>query len=269
MTEPSLDQIAEELDAARLRAREIDQYAGRVDLSLADAYRVLLRGVEARRGRGEQVVGVKLGFTSREKARQMGVADVILGVLTDEMQVPAGGDLDHGAMIHPRVEPEIAFRLAEDVSISTLAEDLLAHVTHVAAAVEVIDSRYRNFSFSLSDVVADNTSASYFAVGEWLPLTDELRDGGLGDLAVELRIDGALAAAGSTKAILGDPLEALAAAQRLAGTHGHPIVPGGIILAGSATAAVQLPADAVVAVVVAGLGTVTLSTSRTAAEVQG
>lgn len=270
MTEQwSLDQIAEELHAARLDVREIDQFAGRTDLSLAEAYDVLLRGIDLRRRRGEQVVGLKLGLTSLAKAKQMGVADVILGVLTDEMQVPTGADLDHGTMIHARVEPEIAFRLGEGVSISTLAGDLRAHVTHVSAAVEVIDSRYRNFSFSLSDVVADNTSASHFAVGDWLPFTEELRDGGLGDLAVELRIDGAPAAVGSTNAILGDPLQALAAAQRLVGTYGHPIVPGAIILAGSATAAVHMPADAVVEVVVARLGTVTLRTSRTAAEVQG
>jgi len=269
MAEPtSLDQIAAELDAARLAAREIDQFAGRVDLSLADAYRVLLRGIDLRHGRGEQVVGVKLGFTSREKAEQMGVADVILGVLTDQMQVTVGGHLDHGTLIHPRVEPEIAFRLAEGVPVSALAKDFLAHVTHVSAAVEVIDSRYHNFSFSLADVVADNTSASHFAVGDWLPVTDELRHGGLGDLAVTLTIDGAPVAAGSTKAILGDPFEALVAAQRLTGTHGHPIVPGGIILAGSATAAVQLPADATVEVVVAGLGAVTVHTSRRAVEAQ-
>lgn len=263
MTEPTiLERIAEELDMARLTARETDQFADRFSLPLPDAYRVLLRGIELRRRRNEDVVGVKLGFTSKEKAEQMGVADVILGVLTDEMQLLNGGNLDPDTLIHPRVEPEIAFRLADDVPVAMLAHDLAAHVTHVSAAVEVIDSRYRNFSFSLSDVLADNTSASHFAVGDWFAVTDELRNGGLKHVPVTLSINGVIEAAGSTNAILGDPFEALEAAQRLAGTHGHPIVPGGIVLAGSATAAVALPADAMVEVAVAGLGTVGFRTSR-------
>jgi 2-oxo-3-hexenedioate decarboxylase len=267
MTETSSHtRIAEELDAARLASREIDQFAGRTDISLDDAYRVLLQGIERRIQRGEHVVGLKLGLTSKEKARQVGVSDVILGVLTDEMLVSPGASLRHDTTIHPRVEPEIAFLLSDSASVEELAHDLLAHVTHVCAAVEVIDSRYRNFTFSLSDVVADNTSASHFATGEWVPFDEELRNGGLDDLAVELRIDGTLAADGSTKAILGDPLETLEAAQRLAALHGHPIVPGSIILAGAATVAVPLPAGVTVEVQVAGLGAVTLTTSTRTTE---
>ncbi|MEV1295719.1 fumarylacetoacetate hydrolase family protein [Pseudonocardia sp. NPDC049635] len=255
--------IAAELDAARREARDIQQFAGRVEITLADAYAVLLEGISLRRERGEQVLGLKLGFTSKEKAAQMGVSDVILGVLTDGMAVSVGGELDHGLLIHPRVEPEIAFRLAGDVSSEDLAgaEGTVAHATHVAAALEVIDSRYRDFSFSLEDVVADNTSASYYVIGEWHEMTDAMRAGDMADLAVELRIDREVVASGSTRAILGDPLEALRAAARLAGQYGHPLEPGHVVLAGAATAAVPLPAGSDVEVHVDTLGTAALRTT--------
>jgi 2-oxo-3-hexenedioate decarboxylase len=256
--------LAVELDEARRNGREIAQFAGRIDLTLAEAYDVLLRGIDLRRRRGERVAGLKLGFTGREKAVQMGVSDVILGVLTDRMHVVDAGELDRGSLIHPRVEPEVAFRLADDVPADVLTGEragLIPYVTHVAAAMEVIDSRYRNFSFSLEDVVADNASASHFAVGEWREVTDEMRKRGLSDLAVELRIGGHRAASGSTRAILGDPLESLVAATRLAADHGHPLAPGYIVLAGSATAAIPLPSGALVEVQVDEVGAVSLRTT--------
>ncbi|MTD52496.1 2-keto-4-pentenoate hydratase [Amycolatopsis pithecellobii] len=259
MTEPTA--LAAGLDDARRNGRAIDQFAGRIGLTLGKAYDVLLRGIDLRRERGERVVGLKLGFTSKEKAVQMGVSDVILGVLTDRMRVVDAAELDHDSLIHPRVEPEIAFRLADDVPAD---EPLLPHVTHVAAAVEVIDSRYRDFSFSLADVVADNTSASHFAVGEWREVTDEMKSGGLSNLTVELFVDGDRAASGSTQAILGDPLASLVAATRLAARHGHPLAAGHIVLAGSATAAIPLPARARIEVKVEGIGAVSLRTTSRA-----
>ena len=264
LVEGLVDECVRELDEARTRVRPIDQFAGRADLALGEAYRVLLGGIDRRCSRGERVVGLKLGFTSREKAEQMGVSDVILGVLTDRMQVDSGGVVDSDLLIHPRVEPEIAFRIGDEVPAAALsARDgrLLDHVTHVAAAIEIIDSRYRNFSFSLEDVVADNTSGSHFAVGAWHELTDELRARGLSGRDVELRIDHTVAATGSTSAILGDPVESLVAARRLALRHGHPIEPGFVVLAGSATAAAPLPPGALVQVTVDGLGEVSLSAS--------
>lgn len=256
---------AEELDEARTQARTIEQVAGRMSLTLSDAYKVLLGGITLRQSRGERVVGLKLGFTSKEKAQQMGVSDVILGVLTDRMRVIDGGPLDSGSVIRPRVEPEIAFRISEDVPAAVLTapgDGLLAHVTHVAAALEVIDSRYRDFSFSLEEVVADNTSGCHFAIGEWQDLNDEGKARGVSDLGVELRVDGAVAAAGTTSAILGNPFESLVAAKRLALRHGHPLEPGFVVLAGSATAAVPLPSAALVEASVEGLGSVSIRTSR-------
>lgn len=246
------------LDEATSAAAAVDQLSKRPDvepLDLDDAYAVQLAGIDLRRERGEEVVGLKLGFTSKEKARQMGVSDVIIGVLTSAMTVPSGDRVVMDALIHPRIEPEVAFLLSGEVD-DLAAVDLLDHVTHVAPALEIIDSRYRDFSFSLEDVVADNTSAIRYVVGAWQPF--DRRD--LADLAVEMRIAGEAVAQGSTGAILGDPLNALGDVRRLAARYGHPLPAGSVVLAGAATAAATLPRGVEVVASVAGLGEVSVTT---------
>ena len=161
-------------------------------LTLDDAYAVQRAGIERRVARGDTVVGLKLGFTSRAKAEQMGVSDVIAGVLTASMQLRDGARVDPTGLIHPRVEPEIAFRFGTSVDPTAAACDPVGAIVEVAPALEIIDSRYENFRFSLADVVADNTSAAAFVVGSWRPLPAVRASLDLTDLAVTLSADGAV-----------------------------------------------------------------------------
>lgn len=252
----SIDDLARRLDDAVRSATAIPQLSDEEPLTLDEAYAVQRAGIALKVGRGDPVVGVKLGFTSEAKARQMGVSDVIIGQLTAATQVADGGEVDLAAMVHPRIEPEVAFRLGRELSADD--PDPLTAVSEVATALEIIDSRYRDFRFSLEDVVADNTSAAGFVVGDWLPFAD-VADA-LGSAAVTLSFDGAVREQGSTDAILGDPRHAVAATQRMAGLHGLPLPAGSIILAGAATAAVALEPGVLVQATVAGLGAVSVRT---------
>ena len=232
---------AERLDGVQLTRTPMPQISSRHPLDVDEAYAVQHALIARRRARGEKVIGLKLGFTSRAKAVQMGVADVILGSLTDQMLIADGGAFSTASAIHPRVEPEIAYLLER------------GRVVAAATALEIIDSRYADFRFDLGDVIADDTSACAFAVGAWHPLTADLDN-----RAVVLDIDGRLAQTGSTAAILGDPARAVATSRRLAEAHGFEPLLDGILLAGAATAAVPVPAAGVVEASIAGLGRVTL-----------
>jgi 2-oxo-3-hexenedioate decarboxylase len=231
---------SELLDAAQRDRTAIQQ----LDLApdLAAAYRIQRELVGHRLARGERLVGCKLGFTSKAKMAQMGVSEIIVGRLTDVMQLADGTEVDLGRFIHPRIEPEIAFRLGRDVD-----GDIADCVDAVAPALEIIDSRYRDFRFSLADVIADNTSAAAFVVGEWQPMRD------VADLAVRLVVDGSDAEVGSTAAILGHPLRALEELAPLAAKYDIAMRAGDVILAGAATAAVPFGPHRVAAHV-AGLG---------------
>ena len=105
----------------------------------------------------------------------------------------------------------------------------------VAPAIEVIDSRYENFKFSASDVVADNSSSSSFVLGPW-----NAPDVALSNLGMVLEFNGQPVQIGSSAAILGHPGRSLAAASRLVAEAGGELQAGWIILAGGATAAEAL-----------------------------
>ncbi|GHJ93796.1 4-oxalocrotonate decarboxylase [Streptomyces sp. NE5-10] len=250
------ERLARALDAAALEARPLPG-GGSGLTDVAEAYAVQEALVARRLARGERPTGVKLGFTSLAKMRQMGVADLIHGRLTDRMEVPDGGRCEVAGLIHPRVEPEVAFLLGASLAPGG---DPAAAVAAVAPALEVIDSRYDGFRFSLPEVIADNTSAAAYAVGPWTAPRDLGGLGALGNLGVVLELDGRPAETGSTAAILGHPLRALAAAARLTG----PLATGTVILAGAATAAVPLPPGTHVRATVARLGTVSLTTGEAA-----
>ncbi len=249
-------QIADTLDQAAQIAQPIVQISKHTGLTLPDAYIIQEYLVGKRLGRGESVVGVKLGFTSKAKMEQMGVKDMIWGILTQGMEIEDGGNLVRSQFIHPRAEPEIAFRVARNIGHELTQKEAMHYVDGVAVALEIIDSRYQNFSFSLEDVVADNCSSAGFVVGPW-----QKPDSAIENLKMTLSLDGTMRQQGSSQAILGNPWEAFVAATRLVSQQGKTLKIGDVVLAGAATAAEYLEGHSNVKAFAEGLGEVTLTIS--------
>jgi 2-oxo-3-hexenedioate decarboxylase len=203
---------------------------------------------------GEHVVGAKLGLTSRAKQRTMGVAQPIVGFLTDTMQLSdADGEQVRGRTAQPRVEPEIAFRLARDLDAPLTPWTAEQAVDAVAVAVEVIDSRYAGFGFRLPDVVADNTSAAGFLVGPW---TSPRQAGDLATAGCILSVDGTVAQTATGAAILGHPLRALVHLSEHLARRGERLSAGAVVLAGALTDAVPVRPGVVYRAEIRGLGAV-------------
>ncbi|MBQ1122105.1 2-keto-4-pentenoate hydratase [Streptomyces smyrnaeus] len=250
ITADTVEVLAERLDAAQTAAADTPSLADTHEFGIEDAYAIQAALLARRRARGEHLTGVKLGFTSRAKMAQMGVSDVIVGRLTDAMRVADGAEVDLARLIHPKVEPEVAYRLCRDVEVADPTVDIESCVDAVAPALEIIDSRYRDFRFTYEDVVADNTSAAAYAIGAWRPAAQ------VSNRAVRL-LSGTTEAVGSTAAILGSPVRALHALLDMCRRRGIPLRAGQVVLAGAATAAVPL-APGVTSCEVAGLGTVSV-----------
>jgi 2-oxo-3-hexenedioate decarboxylase len=228
-----LHAIAVRLDAAALHATTTHQSPD--PLTLADAYKIQDAMVHLRGARGERIVGLKMGFTSRAKMVQMGIDEMIFGRLTSGMQVEEGGATPTSSYIHPRVEPEIAFLLKRKLCGTITHLDARAAVEAIAPAIEIIDSRYENFKFSLADVVADNASSSGFVIG-----AAQMPDLDISNLGMALSVNGQVREVGSSAAILGNPWRSLIAAARFAEQYGFELRPGDVVMAGGATAAVAI-----------------------------
>uniref|UniRef100_UPI003AFF73C1 2-keto-4-pentenoate hydratase n=1 Tax=Rhodococcus hoagii TaxID=43767 RepID=UPI003AFF73C1 len=129
-----IETLAKRLDEAQTGVHDTLSLADDVELGIDDAYRIQEALIARRRARGETLVGVKLGFTSKAKMAQMGVSDVIVGRLTDTMTVDDGGTVDLHRFIHPKIEPEVAYRLARDIDLDDPTVDIENCVDAVAPA---------------------------------------------------------------------------------------------------------------------------------------
>lgn len=227
--------IARQLDEAAQHAISVPQVAAAHNINLEEAYKIQRLSMGRRYQRGEESIGVKLGFTSRAKMEQMGVSDMIWGWLTDSMLYQDGDTLPLHKFIHPRAEPEICFVVSKEINKALSLDEAKDHIGSLAVAIEIIDSRFQNFKFSLEDVVADNCSSTALVVGERLPI-----DTNLSDVSMQLVINGEVRQSGNTDAILGNPWESVMAASRLVSETGLTLPEGSLIMAGAATAAEYL-----------------------------
>ncbi|MFT4663799.1 MAG: 2-oxo-3-hexenedioate decarboxylase [Polaribacter sp.] len=250
----SIQQLATIIDQAAHQAKAIPQLSLQQSFSETEAYAIQAASLQHRYERGEKLIGLKMGFTSKAKMEQMGVHDMIWGRLTDAMYFENGSHFSKNKMIHPRAEPEICFRVKKAINRELSMEEAIDYVDGIAAAIEIIDSRYENFKFSLEDVIADNCSSTGLIIGDWKEPSANLND-----LSISLSIDGKPVHEGSSNAILGNPWEAFVAATRLAAKYEQEIPAGFYIMAGAATPAVYLEEGQSVLVEVEGFEDVGIS----------
>jgi 2-oxo-3-hexenedioate decarboxylase len=254
LSSDDVDAFAQFLDRATTDVRPVTKLTSSTAFSLDEGYAIQRAGIALRRLRGDGLVGMKMGLTSRAKMQQMGVAIPIYGHLTKSMILDDGGTVQRRAHIHPRVEPEIAFLLGRALEGPVTPAQALLAVDGVCCALELIDSRYENFQFTLPDVVADNASSSRFVLGNVV----RARDFETGNLGMVMTKNGVVAECGSSAAIYEHPARSLAALANQLAALGERLAAGAIVMTGGATAAIALQAGDRVRLDVQGLGSAEL-----------
>ncbi|MBW2960909.1 2-keto-4-pentenoate hydratase [Mesonia aestuariivivens] len=249
-------EIAEILDQAARYARPISQLATDCQIDLDAAYQIQNLCVSKRLERGEYVTGYKLGITNRAKMQELGVHDLIWGVLTNSMEILNQEKVEVIRWIQPRAETEIAFRISKDIEESVGLKEITNYIDKMAPAIEIVDSRYENFKFSLEDVVADNCSASAYVVGDWINLEENIND-----LQIHLKVNRETLAEGKTNAILSNPLQSVVELSRLASKAGTVIKKGQIVLAGAATTSINFSSNQLIEAQIEKLGKVSFKTN--------
>jgi 2-oxo-3-hexenedioate decarboxylase len=258
LADPAILQLAQHLHDHRLARRESPRLSeAHPGLDVETGYRVMRAGVALRTAAGERVVGYKMGLTSKAKREQMNLPSPCYGTLTDRMAVPDGGTFEVAGGIHPKIEPEVAFRTARELKGRVSREEALAACDGVAAAMEIIDSRYAGFKyFSLPDVVADNSSSSHFVVSADWRAPAQAPD--LLQARITLSVDGQVKQSAPGSAISGDPVLSLVQLVEMLDAHGLALPAGSVVLAGAATVAEVLAPGQRVEAEVEGLGRVSV-----------
>jgi 2-oxo-3-hexenedioate decarboxylase len=248
----SADEIAARLAKARADRTPIGSFSAELDgFDLASAYEVqrLLRNDAG------ALAGWKLGVTSRAKQAQVGVHEPVRGYLAAGDGLDLGEPLVVAEHIQPRAEPEIVFVMGADLAgPSVTSSAVLAATASVAVGIEVLDSRYTDYKFTMPDVVADNTSAGRYLVGAGVPAAGlDLRL-----LGVVLEHNGEVVATAAGAAALGHPAAAVAWLVRSLASENEGLRAGDIVLSGGLTAAVPVRAGDVVTVTADRLGSIEL-----------
>lgn len=222
-------ELAATIDAAHRERRLLDAGRDAPGLDLDAAYAVQRELTALRAARGARRIGWKLGYTSAAMREQMGVAEPNLGPLLDTM-VLADGTVPR-ELTQPRVEPEIAVRVGPG-----------GEPREVLAALEVVDSVWRDYRFTLELNTADGSSAAGVALGPALPPER------LDEVAVALRRNGEPVGEATGAAAMGHPFTALRWLREELPRHGEALREGDLVITGGLTAAVPLePGDEVVA----------------------
>jgi 2-keto-4-pentenoate hydratase len=227
-----------------------DEHPG---LTLADAYRIQHTVITAKLARGARVVGRKAGFTSRAMQQQMGVGEANHGALLDYMLLAEA--VPTAELIQPRVEPEIAFLLGQDLAGPGVTPlDALRATRWIAPALEIVDSRFHGYRFRAADNTADNSSAARVVLGAWQDTTQ------VPDLELErvaLERNGAVVEQGVGGAALGHPALALAWIANKLAESGAQLSAGDLVISGGLTAAPAVQAGDHVTARFDALGAVT------------
>jgi 2-oxo-3-hexenedioate decarboxylase len=224
------------------------------DVDVATAYRAQQAFVQSKLDAGETFVGYKLGLTSRNKQQAMGLDAPLYGRVTSGMISTYGDPVRFDRFIHPRVESEIAFLLARDIDAPATVTSVLAATEVVFGAVDVLDSRYESFKFTLSDVVADNASAGAFYLGPIARRPDELVD--LRLLGCVVRVDGEVVMTAAGAAVMGHPAASVAWLANQLVAEGEGLRAGQLIFSGGVTAPVPVVPGGSVTFEFDGLGAI-------------
>jgi 2-keto-4-pentenoate hydratase len=159
----------------------------------------------------QRMFGWKIAATSKAGQQHIGVDGPLAGRLLEKRAFPSGANVSLTNNIMHVAEAEFAFRMAHDLPARKTpysVDEVVAAVDTMHPAIEIPDSRYRDFvTAGAAQLIADNACASYFVLG---PAT--VADWRRYDLArhpVTAHVNDKLAREGRGENVLGDPRIAL------------------------------------------------------------
>jgi 2-keto-4-pentenoate hydratase len=206
------------------------------EIDADDAYAIQLEGVRLRMQTGAALAGWKIGLTSKAMQQMLGIREPDFGHLFDTMRLASGSEVACAGLIWPRVEPEIAFRLKADLRGPGIsAADVVDATEYLMPALELIDSRIKDWRIKLVDTVADNASCGRYVLGD--PVAIQGFDVRL--IGMNYYLDRDLVSTATGAAVLGNPAEAVAWLANMLSVYGQGLQAGQIVMPGSLVAAVD------------------------------
>jgi 2-keto-4-pentenoate hydratase len=257
LTQELIDKEARELCKAEREKTTLRPLTERYpNIEPAEAYRIQLALIEMKKADGAKVVGKKIGLTSKAMQKMLSVDQPDYGHILDNMVLQDSAVFTVRELIQPKIEPEIAFILDDNLKGPGVTPiQVLAATRFVVPALEIIDSRIEGWKIRLCDTIADNASSARVVLGGSPKRIDQVN---LKLVGMVLEKNGEIIQTGAGAAVLGHPAAAVAWLANAVGEFGVGLEAGEIIMPGALCAAADVSAGDLVQASFDGLGTVSV-----------
>jgi 2-oxo-hept-3-ene-1,7-dioate hydratase len=251
--------LLDQAETQRQQTKSLSLVYPQMDLN--DAYAIQQAWVDMKLARGRQVLGRKIGLTSRAMQQAMQIDEPDFGTLLDDMLFDDGADIEAASFTDPRVEVELAFVLAKDLLGANLnITDVLDATAYVVPAIELIAARTHRVdpetgkARGVLDTVSDNAANAGIVLGgrPVLPHSIDLRW-----VSALLYKNGVIEESGVSAAVLNHPANGVLWLARRFAEHNIVLSAGEVILSGSFTRPVTVAAGDIIHVDFGPLGNLT------------
>lgn len=238
---------AADLYQAELAVRQIDALTlSYPQMSMDDAYAVQAAWMQKKYADGQQLIGYKIGLTSRAMQRVMKINTPDFGVLTDAMRMDEGSEIETARFNDPRIEVELAFVLKAPLRGANLTVmEVLNATDYVMPALELIDARshrvnpHTGYVRTVMDTIADNAANAGIILGG-RPVRPDALD--LRWCGAILYRNAVIEETGLAAGVLNHPANGIGWIAKRFAAHGIGLEAGQILLSGSFTAPVAVKA---------------------------
>jgi 2-oxo-hept-3-ene-1,7-dioate hydratase len=241
MLNPDLVQtLAQQLYFARKNREAVGHFSRRFpEMTIEDGYAIQRAWVALEIADGRKVMGRKIGLTSRAMQLSSQIDEPDFAPLMDDMFFDAALPIPMKRFIAPRVEVELAFVLAKELSGTQLTiEQVLQATDYVVPAIEIIDARIEQFDRETKAMRKVFDTISDFAANAGIVLGNKK----LKPEAVDLRWVGAILTkngvveeTGLAAGVLNHPANGIVWLANKIAPYGESLREGDVVLAGSFT----------------------------------
>ena len=229
------------------------------DLSIDEAYHVQLFTINEELKKCSKITGKKIGLTSIAMQESLGVNEPDYGHLLNTMEIPESGVISFNNVLQPRVEAELAFILKKDLEGPNVSSfDVLNATEAIVPALEIVDSRIKDWKITLADTIADNASSGFYVLGKTVKRVTDLD---LKQVGMNLYKNDELLNTGVGAAALGDPAKCVAWLANKLSRFGITLKAGEVVLSGALSAAMPAKPGDHFSAKFSGLGEVNVSFS--------
>lgn len=206
-------------------------------MNMDDAYAIQKSIFKAKIAQGKQLVGWKIGLTSKAMQYALNIDVPDSGFLFDDMVFANGSTVPKGRFIQPRIEAEIAFVMKRAIGGESVSkQDVMEATDYVCPSMEILDTRINRVdeetgaSRKIFDTISDNAANAGFVLGHECHAIDDFDLRRVGAIVAR---NGVIEETGLGAGVLNDPLESVVWLARRMALYGQHIEAGHIVLSGS------------------------------------